>query len=237
MALIKCTECGKCVSSLTKARIIKNSSIVMKNVFLFLSLIIFTSCENASVSSGRHAYKKHFDEILKDPKSLVVHSEKYTKEGEATVNWILDIGAKNSLGGYVRTKYSAKTVNSTLISINEYVPGITGGKKFVSPKISFTYKEKKVPVMINVKEYIGKEITLKNDICAADEIYKIKDFIKSIKEKNNEQFNECIDRGVSIIRKGNTIRITDTTMDGEGSYYFIIDYKSKSLKIEQSSIF
>ena len=209
---------------------------MMKNLIILLFLIILVSCENANVSAGRNAYKKHFEEILKDPKSLVVHSEKYTKEGEATVNWILDIGAKNSLGGYDRTKYSAKTVNSTLISINEYIPGIIGGKKFVSPKISFTYKAKKVPTMVNVKEYIGKEITLKNDICAADEVSNLNGFLKSIKEKNNERFNLYIDIGVLIIRKGETLKITEINKDYDGDY-FVIEYNDAKMIIEQSGVF
>lgn len=85
-----------------------------KIAFLFFIIALFSSCEDSSVSSGRKLYKLYFNKILKNPKSLVIHSEKYTKENEFTVNWVLDIGAENSYGGMVRKTYEMKTVSDAI---------------------------------------------------------------------------------------------------------------------------
>ena len=67
------------------------------------ALFCMSSCDEA-VYKGRKVYKAYFDYTLKDPESFKVYSEKYTKDGDFTVNWELDYGAKNSLGGMVREK-------------------------------------------------------------------------------------------------------------------------------------
>ena len=60
------------------------------------ALFCMSSCDEA-VYKGRKVYKAYFDYTLKDPESFKVYSEKYTKDGDFTVNWELDYGAKNSL--------------------------------------------------------------------------------------------------------------------------------------------
>ena len=59
------------------------------------ALFCMSSCDEA-VYKGRKVYKAYFDYTLKDPESFKVYSEKYTKDGDFTVNWELDYGAKNS---------------------------------------------------------------------------------------------------------------------------------------------
>lgn len=84
-----------------------------------LQIITLSSCDEA-VYKGRKVYKAYFDYILKDPKSFKVYNEKYTKEG-ATVNWELDYGAKNSLGGMVRKNVSFTTIGTAIfIDGNHY---------------------------------------------------------------------------------------------------------------------
>ncbi|MEL5895873.1 hypothetical protein AAE250_20550 [Bacteroides sp. GD17] len=78
-----------------------------------LPIMLFTACDKA-VSEGRTTYKAYFNHILKDPDSFKIYSEKYTKDGEYTVNWELDYGAKNSLGGMVREQISFETVGTTI---------------------------------------------------------------------------------------------------------------------------
>lgn len=78
-----------------------------------LPIVLLTSCDKA-VSEGRTVYKAYFNHVLKDPDSFKVFSEKYTKDGEYTVNWELDYGAKNSLGGMVREQVSFETVGTTI---------------------------------------------------------------------------------------------------------------------------
>lgn len=91
----------------------------MKKVFiLFVTVLLFISCENSSVSGGRKLYKAYFNEILKDPNSFVVYEESYTQDEDYIVNWRLDYGAKNSLGGMVR-----KTVSFTTTPTSIYIEG------------------------------------------------------------------------------------------------------------------
>lgn len=88
----------------------------MKKTIYALSLLLsifLISCES-SVSEGRSTYKAYFKHILKDPDSFKVYSETYTKDGEYTVKWELDYGAKNSLGGMVREKVSFETIGSSI---------------------------------------------------------------------------------------------------------------------------
>lgn len=213
----------------------------MKRVIYLLMIIcisILPSCDS-HVSQGRSAYKKYFNETLKDPSSFIVHSEKFTKEGEYTVNWILDIGAKNSFGGYIREAYKIKTVGDKVVSIEEYTPDPiqeSDKKTFVSPKVSFVYKKKIVPGVVLVNDYINKEVTLKDDICGSPSHYDLTKFIEAINNKDNEKFNMYINLGVTIIRKGETIKIKELGNDRLGDF-FLISYKGKEFYIEQSAIF
>lgn len=86
-----------------------------KITLLFFLITILSSCGDSSVSRGRKLYKLYFNKTLKNPKSLVIHSEKYTKENESTVNWVLDIGAENSYGGMVRKTYEIQTVYDVIV--------------------------------------------------------------------------------------------------------------------------
>ena len=87
----------------------------MKKILLLISLaFIFLSCEDSSVRDGRKLYKMYFDKTLKDPKSFIVYDEKYTINDKYTVNWVLDAGAKNSLGGMVRKTYNITTIDGTI---------------------------------------------------------------------------------------------------------------------------
>jgi uncharacterized lipoprotein NlpE involved in copper resistance len=88
-------------------------------LLLFISILMFVliGCDN-DVSSGRSAYKKYFRENLKDPASLVIHEEIFKKEGGHTINWTVDIGAKNSFGGMVRETYEFTTIGGKLIKVN-----------------------------------------------------------------------------------------------------------------------
>lgn len=83
-------------------------------ILLVLLAVLFSSCEDESVREGRKLYKMYFDKVLKDPKSFIVYDEKYTVNDEYTVNWVLDAGAKNSLGGMVRQTYNITTVGETI---------------------------------------------------------------------------------------------------------------------------
>ena len=95
--------------------------------FLLATLCILSACEKTSVTEGRIAYKEYFKETLKDPESLVIHSEEVIKESDANATFVLNIGAKNSFGGMVRSTYTIKTLGRRVLDIKEYdirtVPG------------------------------------------------------------------------------------------------------------------
>ena len=67
------------------------------------ALFCMSSCDEA-VYKGRKVYKAYFDYTLKDPESFKVYSEKYTKDGDFTVNWELDYGAKKGYSVNVSKK-------------------------------------------------------------------------------------------------------------------------------------
>lgn len=89
-------------------------------LIILLAMAIFTSCDEA-VYKGRKTYKAYFNHILKDPGSFKVYKEEYTKDGDFTINWELDYGAKNSMGGMVRENVSFTTVGTSIfINGNHY---------------------------------------------------------------------------------------------------------------------
>lgn len=89
----------------------------MRRLLLVLALsmfvALFASCEKSSVREGRKVYKDYFKEVLKDPSSLKVYSEKYELDGKWAVKWTLDIGAKNSYGAMVRSTYKIETFSDS----------------------------------------------------------------------------------------------------------------------------
>lgn len=82
-------------------------------LLIFICISILPSCDSA-VSQGREVYKAYFNHILKDPDSFKVYSEKYSKDGEYTVKWDLDYGAKNSFGGMIRKQVSFETIGTKI---------------------------------------------------------------------------------------------------------------------------
>ena len=88
----------------------------MKKILLLMMAILLVSLSSCdeSVSNGRRIYKADFKHILKDPDSFTVYDEKYTKDGEYTVNLELDYGAKTSYGGMVREQVSFTTIGNSI---------------------------------------------------------------------------------------------------------------------------
>jgi hypothetical protein len=87
----------------------------MKNIIIFLfTAFLLSSCESSSVSNGRKLYKAYFKEILKDPNSFTVYNESFVKNGSIEVEWNIDYGARNSLGGMVRESVTFKTTSNKL---------------------------------------------------------------------------------------------------------------------------
>ena len=74
----------------------------MKKILLLMMAILLVSLSSCdeSVSNGRRIYKAYFKHILKDPDSFTVYDEKYTKDGEYTVNWVWRNGKRASFIHY-----------------------------------------------------------------------------------------------------------------------------------------
>lgn len=92
--------------------------LVLSCILILLS-ITFTSCEDTYVSSGRKLYVKYLKKSLKDPDSLKIYSEKYTKDGTVKVLWEVDHGAKNSFGAMVRSTLKCETIGGSTIFVEE----------------------------------------------------------------------------------------------------------------------
>ena len=82
-------------------------------LILFLSVLL-VSCEDSKVTNGRSLYKKYLNENLKDPESLKIYSESY-ENSPGHVVFKVDVGAKNSYGGYVRKDYVFEVIGDLLI--------------------------------------------------------------------------------------------------------------------------
>lgn len=80
-------------------------------------MFVLIGCD-PDVIDGRAAYKQYFKENLKDPRSLVIYKETFKKEGDYTINWTVEIGAKNSFGGMNRETYEFTTIGDKLIMVN-----------------------------------------------------------------------------------------------------------------------
>ena len=84
----------------------------MKKILFVLmgtTLLLFMNSCDDPVTRGRQMYKSYFQKTLKDPDSFKVYNEKYTEDKNGTVEWKLDYGAKNSLGGMVRESVEFST--------------------------------------------------------------------------------------------------------------------------------
>lgn len=91
----------------------------MLSIILVLISVIAASCESKTVVKGRKAYMDYFNKVLKDPESLVIYDEIIVEETVSTVKFVLDVGARNSLGGNVRKTYSVYVLGGKLMSIEE----------------------------------------------------------------------------------------------------------------------
>lgn len=213
---------------------------------LSMFVLLFSSCEVNSVREGRRGYKKYFKEILKDPSSLKIYNEEIISENDIAVTFVLDVGAKNSFGGYVRKTYTIKTIGITVAKVEDYDVRLLPKpeEKKEEKVIPFEYKGRTANILIPVdlESKIGKTITLRNDILAGKKSFDLVRIIKAVKEDNSEDFNFWISQGCKIIRKGERIVVDSciTYFNGDTQKHatlFAIKYKDKNMVVEQSAAF
>lgn len=84
----------------------------------FIILLSITSCEASYVTESRELYELYFKKTLKDPESFKLYDEKYINLGNC-VEWTLDYGARNSLGGMIRETIKIRTYK-TKIQVDGY---------------------------------------------------------------------------------------------------------------------
>lgn len=97
------------------------SKFINDNVRVFIAFVIcgfLCACEPQAVRDGRSLWKQYYKKMLKDPDSFKVYSEKYVEKENSEVEWTLDIGAKNGMGGMVRETEHITTVGSTYLTID-----------------------------------------------------------------------------------------------------------------------
>lgn len=199
----------------------------MKRILpLFTLVFTLCSCEPTPIKEGRDAYLEYFNKKMKDPSSLIVHGEEIIEQSNVSVTFIVDIGAKNSFGGYVRKSYTIKTVGNKVLKVIDY--DIRKYKEVQPEKKNtpFTYKQKNVPMFgFSPEDYIGKEIELK-DSC----VYSLSDM--------EQFFNEDIEKAKNgdasyILPKGEKVKI----ISAKDNYFAIEGRYGMTYYIEQSSIF
>nr|DAN79736.1 MAG TPA: hypothetical protein [Caudoviricetes sp.] len=214
-----------------------------KLIILFsLTIIILCSCKPSGVSKGRIAYKEYFNKTLKDPSSLVIHSEEVIAKDESSATFVLDIGAKNSYGGMVRQTYTIRTIGKGILDVKEYDTrslSLNKGSSTSKNKsqehskpFNYTYKGKMTPVAgFYPEKYIGAEFILKDSCIFTHFASSIQKIIQAIQNKDAD---EVFQLG-GILPKGEKIKII--SIDGSA---FKVDSKSHEgidIYIEQSAIF
>lgn len=216
-------------------------------IFLLLAtLFILCACEKTSVTEGRIAYKEYFKETLKDPESLVIHSEEVIKKSDANATFVLNIGAKNSFGGMVRSTYTIETLGRRVLDVKEY-----DIRTIPKETMTFKYKEKNIntDIPITNKNFAGKKFKLTDDALAVVDdvnyISSLRFLINFVKEHKDDidNFNMYMKaaKGI-IIYAGEEITITECFIYAnedtkQNESLFRIKYKGEPYVIEQSAIF
>lgn len=200
---------------------------------LLTGLLNLYSCENSAISKGRKAYIEYFNEILKDPSSLVVHKEEIIAKDEVSATFVLDIGAKNSYGGMVRQYYTIKTIGNSVLDAKEYdVRNLLQQKPKKEDDVNFTYKPKTTPIAGFVpSDYVGKGYTLL-DSCIYS--YLSWEIGNSVNAAKNRDFKKVENLG-GILPSGSRVDIMsskDNCFEVESELH-----KGFTIYIEQSAIF
>jgi hypothetical protein len=192
----------------------------MKKILLFVSLIIFlASCENSTVRERRKVYIKYFNDLLSDPKSLIIYNEKILSDNALITTFEVDYGAKNKVGGMMRNVRVFEIKENKIykvdgkyyfVHLTEMVRGEElneGGKKSDStsdakPKenkpqykdIYQFYKDKSPAVMLlsmpdYLKRSIGKTAVMNQDMWAARDTTSLKIASYYISKSDKDGFN------------------------------------------------
>jgi hypothetical protein len=79
---------------------------IMRRVLLFAFVsLLCVGCVSVDKKREKDARKvcvEFLESTLNDPKSLIIHNEKVVQNNYAVVEFVVDYGAKNRLGGMVR---------------------------------------------------------------------------------------------------------------------------------------
>lgn len=199
-------------------------------IFAIFTCLIFCSCEPNATSKGREAYKKYFQKTLKDPSSLVIHSEEVITQDESSTTFVLDVGAKNSFGGMVRQTYTIRTVGKSVLDVTEYDVRLL--PKASKVEKHFIYQNKMIPsIGFNPEEYINKEYILSDSCIYTNTFY---DLSESVKAAKNGDINKIEYLG-GILSSGSKVYIKsvkETSFEVESELH-----KDINIYIEQSAIF
>lgn len=213
-------------------------------ILIILMAIALCSCESRSVSEGRVAYKEYFKKTLKDPNSLVIYSEEVVSKDEYSATFVVDMGAKNSYGGMVRSTYTFETTGPHMINVKEYDIRTLPKQEKKEQPISFVYKKKQVSPIIPIESYVGQTVTLSDDALAAYDYHTLKTLINAAKRNDAKTFNSYLNDSIDavLIKAGEKVTITmcfterdQQTLELEG--FFCIKYKGRRYEMEQSAIF
>lgn len=225
----------------------------MKIKYFLLLLIFFSliSCEKQMVRIGRSAYKNYFKEILKDPESLKIYNEQVLEQDDVSVKFKVDIGAKNSYGGYVRETYYVKTLMGRVVealSEEEYLLKAQNNKNennyskkndntLKVPPYFYNYRKKELPVMIDTSMIVGKQYIIKDSVLVATSPYDYDRFLKGVKNNDPERVSVLFElRNLYFLREGNEIKVL-SNIEYEGNNLIGIKYYQHTLYMEPGFLY
>jgi hypothetical protein len=200
----------------------------------FLLLIALASyligCESTGVIRGRKAYKEYFKETLKDPESLRIYKEIIIYSDDVSAKFQVEIGAKNSYGGYVRETFCFHTIGDKVVQSggatlfdelpvpkSEYEPALKSNKESdISPGEikEYKYKLSEYGSYISDSEVmadfsVGEVLILKSPILAAKNGTWYK-YLKDDIDRNDEDgFNEWFGEYYKLLPKGTKAEVME----------------------------
>lgn len=187
-----------------------------KYLILMTLCIVSISCENSDVRKGRKLYIEYIKEFLTDPESFKIYEEKILLKKPRNIIFLVDYGAKNSLGGMVRMRKKIEILGEEIFKINDKSPAYdllamaTGSgtsyyseqnnaqnqqEKIEYPDIYEKYKNitplPPIPMVQIIDEsVVGQIKTISKNIWAAKGEDDFKEADMAFRKYNRETFNE-----------------------------------------------
>lgn len=101
----------------------------MKNLlfaFCIILMMITTACESSDVRNGRELYQMYLNKTLIVPDEMKIYNERFT-EGDAGVEWVVDVGGITRGGNHFRETMRFKTIGGGMLVVES---GTDAGRSY-----------------------------------------------------------------------------------------------------------